>query len=63
MNKSPMEVIKGQKKLGLVAGYKPNRVSLYILMLSAGRYADLMELLYKDMAKYKIKEEEVKDKN
>ena len=63
MNKSPMEVINGEKKLGLVAGYKPNRVSLYILMLSAGRYADLMELLYKDMAKYKIKEEEVKDKN
>ena len=48
------EEIKETKKRGLVAGYEPNRISLYVLMLSAGRNEELMELLYNDMEKYKI---------
>ena len=45
--------IKSTKKIGLIAGYVPNRISLYILMLTTGRLDELMELLYKDMEKYK----------
>jgi len=41
------------EKIGLIAGYKPNRISLYILMLNAGRLDELMECLYKDMEEYK----------
>ena len=43
-------------KRGLIAGYKPNRISLYILMLTTGRHEELMKVLYKDMEEYKIKE-------
>lgn len=43
-----------QEKIGLIAGYKPNRISLYILMLVSGRYDDLMDCLYRDMEEYKI---------
>jgi|6_EtaG_2_1085325.scaffolds.fasta_scaffold190798_2 hypothetical protein len=50
---SNKEIIK-DKKRGLVAGYKPNRISLYILMLSSGRYEELMEVFYKDMEEYKL---------
>ena len=39
---------------GLVAGYAPNRISFYILLLSAGRNQYLMDVLVKDMEKYKI---------
>ena len=39
---------------GIIAGYKPNRLSLYILMLSTGRDDELMKTLYKDMEEYKI---------
>ena len=49
------------KKIGLISGYKPNRISLYILMLTTGRHDELMECLYKDMEKYK--EEEKQDDN
>ena len=45
--------IKSTKKIGLIAGYEPNRISLYILMLTTGRLEELMEVLYKDMEKYK----------
>ena len=41
------------KKIGLISGYKPNRISLYILMLTTGRHDELLECLYKDMEKYK----------
>ena len=40
-------------KIGLISGYKPNRISLYILMLTTGRHDELLECLYKDMEKYK----------
>ena len=51
--KNNFETVKGTEKRGLIAGYKPNRLSLYILMLSTGRDKELMETLYKDMEKYK----------
>ena len=50
-----MEVIK-DKKRGLIAGYKPNRISLYIVMLTTGRTDELLEVLKKDMEKYKLRE-------
>ena len=42
------------KKIGLIAGYEPNRISLYILLLHSNREEELLEILYKDMEKYKI---------
>ena len=48
------EEIKDSKKRGLIAGYEPNRISLYILMLRSGRNEELLELLYNDMEKYRI---------
>ena len=42
--------------LGLVADYKPNRISFYILLLASGRIDQLREVLYKDMEKYRVKE-------
>jgi hypothetical protein len=45
------------EKIGLIAGYKPNRISLYILMLGTGRHEELMDVLEKDMEEYKIKED------
>tara|TARA_R100000458_G_C8133752_1_gene147742 strand:- start:232 stop:414 length:183 start_codon:yes stop_codon:yes gene_type:complete len=46
------EEVLETKKRGLIAGYNPNRISLYILMLTAGRLDELMEVLYKDMEAY-----------
>ena len=46
------EEIKGTKR-GLIEGYKPNRISLYILMLTTGRLDELADLLWKDMEQYK----------
>ena len=48
------QVITKPVNRGLVAGYAPNRVSFYILLLSVGRHQELMDVLYKDMEKYKI---------
>ena len=45
--------IKNQKKLGLIAGYKPNPISFYILLLQCGRLDELLEKLYKDMEIYR----------
>ena len=45
--------IKSTKKIGLIAGYVPNRISLYILMLTTGRLDELMEVLYMDMEPYR----------
>ena len=42
------------KKRGLIEGYEPNRISLYILLLHSGRQDELLEILYKDMEQYKI---------
>ena len=48
-----MEIVSDEKR-GLIAGYKPNRISLYILMLTTGRYDELMDILHKDMEEYKL---------
>ena len=45
-------------KRGLIAGYKPNRISLYILLIQTGRINELVEVLYKDMEQYKEPEQE-----
>ena len=39
---------------GLIKGYEPNRISLYILLLMSDRQDELLEVLYKDMEKYKV---------
>ena len=56
-----MTEIKG-KKIGLIKGYEPNRLSLYILMLESRRLDELYTLLWKDMEKYKIPEKIYKEK-
>ena len=56
MKKREFEVV-GEEKRGLIAGYKPNRISLYILMLGSGRLDELMDVFYKDMAVYKLEGE------
>ena len=39
---------------GLINGYEPNRISFYITLLISGRQDYLLEVLHKDMEKYKI---------
>ena len=53
MAKAKFTEIKNQKKLGLIAGYKPNPISLYIILLQCGRLEELLEKLYKDMEVYR----------
>ena len=48
-----LEEVKEEKKRGLIAGYKPNRISLYILLIQTGRINELLKVLYKDMEQYK----------
>jgi len=48
---------KESKRRGLIAGYAPNPISKYIVLLQSGRYEEAMDCMYKDMEKYK----EVKD--
>ena len=49
-----------KEKRGLIYGYKPNRLSFYILLIQTGRIDELLDVLYKDMQKYKLDEEKVK---
>ena len=42
-----------KEKIGLIAGYKPNIISLYIVLLECGRIDELREKLYKDMEPYR----------
>ena len=49
-----MEEIESTKGKGLIADYKPNRLSFYILLLQTQRFDELHEALWKDMEKYKI---------
>ena len=51
-----MTEIKSTKGRGLIAGYKPNKISLYILLLESRRIDTLEEVLWNDMEKYKEKE-------
>ena len=39
---------------GLISGYEPNRISLYLVHLYSGRLQELERILLEDMAKYKI---------
>ena len=50
------EEVKSNKNRGLIAGYEPNKLSLYIILISSDRIDELNDLLWKDMEKYKIKE-------
>ena len=51
-----MEEIENTNCIWLIAGYKPNRLSFYILMLQTNRLDMLQDALWKDMEKYKEKE-------
>ena len=48
---------------GLIHGYEPNRISLYILLLMSNREDELLEILYKDMEPYKINPNNNKGEN
>ena len=53
-----MKTSNKDEKKGLISGYKPNRISLYLLLLNTGRTHELDKLLWKDMEEYKIKEDD-----
>ena len=57
-----MEEIESTKGKGLIAGYEPNRLSLYILLLESRRLDELYEVLWKDMEQYKTPEKFYKEK-
>jgi hypothetical protein len=46
------------EKRGLIAGYKPNKLSLYLLLLNTGRTHELDKLLWEDMEEYKIEKDD-----
>ena len=56
-----MEEIKSTKGKGLIAGYEPNRLSLYILLLESRRLDELYDILWKDMKEYKMPEKFYKE--
>ena len=39
---------------GLIAGYKPNRLSFYLVMYLSGRNDEMIQQMWKDMEKYKV---------
>ena len=68
MNENNTKRLKTMEKnvtegLGLVADYKPNRISFYILLLASGRTEQLKDVLYKDMEKYRSEESKLRLKN
>ena len=48
-----IQEIEETKGKGLICGYRPNRISFYITLLSVGRLKMLEDVLWKDMEKYK----------
>lgn len=52
-----------KNKRGLHYGYKPNRISLYLLMIDTGRIDELRNILYDDMEKHRINEDELRKLN
>ena len=44
---------KEEQGKGIIKGYKPNRISLYILLLNTNRLEELSEVLWKDMEPFK----------
>ena len=68
MNENNTKRLKTMEKnvtegLGLVADYKPNRISFYILLLASGRTEQLKDVLYSDMEKYRSEESKLRLKN
>ena len=68
MNENNTKRLKTMEKnvtegLGLVADYKPNRISFYILLLASGRIDQLRDVLYGDMEKYRSEESKISRKN
>ena len=68
MNENNTKRLKTMEKnvtegLGLVADYKPNRISFYILLLASGRTEQLKDVLYSDMEKYRSEESKISRKN
>ena len=68
MNENNTKRLKTMEKnvaegLGLVADYKPNRISFYILLLASGRIDQLRDVLYGDMEKYRSEESKLRLKN
>jgi len=57
----PKDTSSNTDDRGLINGYRPNRISLYILLLISGRLDELGETLEKDMQKYRISEDEHKN--
>jgi hypothetical protein len=51
-------LIMTEKLIGLYAGIKPNRISLYLLLLQTNRLDELESKLINDMEKDRIKDEE-----
>ena len=51
-----------EDKQGIIAGYKPNRLSLYIVLIQTGRIDELLKALWVDMEEYKIEEEKTEAK-
>ena len=51
-----------EDKQGIIAGYKPNRLSLYIVLIHTGRIDELIKVLYEDMEEYKLEEEKTEAK-
>ena len=45
---------KNAEKRGLIAGYKPNLLSKYLVLNLAGRHDEMIEQMWKDMEKYKV---------
>jgi len=51
-----VDLEENSEKIGLFAGYRPNRLSLYLLMIRTDRIEELYDVIYKDMKKYKEEE-------
>jgi len=50
-----------KNKRGLHYGYKPNKLSLYLLLIDTGRIEELRNTLYDDMEKFRMSENEMRE--
>jgi len=50
-----------KNKRGLHYGYKPNKLSLYLLLIDTGRIEELRNTLYDDMEKFRMNEDEMRE--
>ena len=51
--KNSISTGSNNKGRGLIAGYKPNLLSKYLVLNLAGRNDEMIEQMWKDMEKYK----------